>query len=193
MGFAYGEAGDLYLVRLRGGSEIDRLHLTPLFLEEPNAVVQRWPTDHQRDFDLSEREDFSRIVSSRPVVQVMHFGDYDHDGRQAEFYLQTETLPCGKSTGVVIGVSRSNPRLHVFASASNPTEPLYLQRREWEALRGASSGPITVMDWACGDHGAETEIELQLDWSVDGVKVLRREYTCPAANEARRLIHEEPK
>jgi hypothetical protein len=122
----------------------------------------------------------------------MDFGDYDHDGEQTEFYLQTETLPCGKSTGVVIGVSRRNPRLHVFGSASNPSKPLYLQRREWEAVRNASSGPVRVIDWPCGDHGAETEIELQLDWSADGVDGVRREYTCPVKNEPRSLIYEKP-
>src|ERR1044071_7220353 len=61
MGFAYGELGDLDLIRLRNGAEIDRLHLTPLFKEEEAAVIQRWPTDDQRDFKLSEREDFSNL------------------------------------------------------------------------------------------------------------------------------------
>jgi hypothetical protein len=192
MGFAYGEAGDLFLIRLRGGSEIDRLHLTPLFTEEPNAIVQRWPTDDKRDFDLSQKEGFSKIVSHRPVVQVMHFADYDHDGEQTEFYLQTETLPCGKSTGVVIGVSRSNPRLHVFSSASNPTKPLYLQGRQWEALRNASSGPIRVIDWRCGDHGADTQTEVQLDWSAGRIDGTRREYTCPAGNEPRHFVRKMP-
>jgi hypothetical protein len=192
MGFAYGEAGDLFLIRLRGGSEIDRLHLTPLFTEESNAVVQRWPTDGERDFHLSKQQGFSKIVSHRPIVQVMHFADYDHDGEQTEFYLQTETLPCGKSTGVVIGVCRSNRQLHVFGSASDPTKPLYLQRREWEALRHASSGPITVMDWPCGDHGAETQTEVQLNWSARGIDGIRREYTCPAGDEPRHLVRGKP-
>src|SRR5258708_1951720 len=51
-GFAYGEAGDLHLLRLRNGMEIDRLHLTPLFEEQEAAVVQRWP-EEKRDFKLS--------------------------------------------------------------------------------------------------------------------------------------------
>ena len=59
----------------------------------------------------------------------------------------------------MIGVSNQNPQLHVFDTVSHPNKPLYIQRREWEALRGAS-GPIEVLDWACGGHGAETETTL---------------------------------
>src|SRR5882672_1433131 len=117
MGFAYGESGDLYLVRLRSGTEIDRLHLTPLFEGETAAVVQRWPEDEEQDFRLAKREDFSSLVSKRPAVQVMHIDDYDHDGKRTEFYLQTEAVPCGKSMGVVVGLSTNNARLHVFGTA----------------------------------------------------------------------------
>lgn len=192
MGFAYGESGDLYLLRLRNGKAIDRLHLTPLYGEEPAAVVQRWPVDEKRDFKLAEREDFASIVSKRPTVQVMHLADYDHDGMRTEFYLQTESAPCGKSVGVVVGVARNNERLHVFGTASNPSKPLYLQKHEWEALRAASSGPVDVIDWRCGDHGADTQTEVRLQWSVKGIEGKRREYSCPAKNEKRRLIREEP-
>lgn len=190
-GFSYGESGDLYLTRLRVGVEIDRLHLTPLFDEQPAAVVQRWPM-RDRDFELLERKDFSRIVSQRPTVQVMHFADYDHDGRQTEFYLQTDAVSCGKSVGVVIGLSKDNPRLHVFGTVSRPDKPLYLQKHEWEALRNAISGPVQVLDWACGDHGAERQTEIRLHWSGEGIEGVRREYTCPSKDESPRLISEEP-
>lgn len=158
------------------------------------AVLQHWPTRAgDRAFEFDDSEDFPAVARIRRAVQVMHFADYDHDGRQTEFYLQTEALPCGKSSGVVIGVSKINPQLHVFSSASNPDKPLCLQMREWEALRDASTGPVKVMDWQCGDHGAETQTELQLDWSSDGVNVVRREYTCPTENQPRQLIREEPR
>jgi hypothetical protein len=52
IGFAYGESGDLYLIRLRSGIEVEQLRLTPLFGEYPNAVVQRWPADYAKDFAL---------------------------------------------------------------------------------------------------------------------------------------------
>lgn len=192
MGFAYGESGDLYVTRLRDGIEIDRLRLTPLFGEQPAAVVQRRAADDERDFKLSERDDFELIVSKRPTVQVMSFADYDHDGQRTEFYLQTEAAPCGKSVGVVIGLSTDNPRLHIFGTVSNPGKPLYLQKREWEALRDASSAPVKILDWACGDHGADTETELRLRWSSQGVDGSRREYTCPSKNKSRSLISEIP-
>jgi hypothetical protein len=46
-------------------------------------------------------------IAKRPPVQLMYFGDYDHDGAATEFYLQTDAVPCGKSYGVVIGVWKS--------------------------------------------------------------------------------------
>ena len=64
----------------------------------------------------------------------MEFIDYDHDGRRSEFYLKTDTLPCGKSVGVVVGVSRSNQKLHIFGTVSKPTQHLLLQKGIWEAL-----------------------------------------------------------
>lgn len=191
-GFAYGEAGDLVLMRFRNGSEIDRLHLTPLFTEEPQAVLQRWPANDETDFKLAERDDFPKLVSQRQTVQVMHFGDYDHDGSETEFYLQTDAAPCGKSAGVVIGISKSNPRLHVFGTASNPGKPLYLFKWEWDALRNTASGTTKVMDWRCGDHGADIQTELELHWSAQGISGMRREYTCPSKNESRDLVREEP-
>jgi hypothetical protein len=190
----------MYVVRLRNGNEIDRLHLTPLFTEEqpqgsrpdkgPGAALQRWPVDYEKDFKDSEREDFSKLVSERPVVQLMHFADYDHDGKATEFYLQTESLPCGKSIGVVIGISRREPKLHVFTTTSNPGKPLYLQKREWEALRDSSSGVVEVEDWACGDHGADIQTEVVLRWSATGVDGTSREYTCPAPGQKRQLLKE---
>ena len=191
-GFAYGESGDLYLVRTRNGQEIDRLHLTPLFEEAGTAVVQRWPKDDRRDFNSPDKEDISKMVSKRSIVNVMHLEDYDHDGNKTEFYLQTESAPCGKSIGVVVGLSTNNAQLHVFSTAANPSKPLYMQRKEWQALRDASSNAVDVRDWACGDHGAETQTELHLQWSANGIDGKRREYTCPPNHEARKLISESP-
>jgi len=120
-------------------------------------------------------------------VGIMHFADYDHDGGVTEFYLQTESAPRGRSIGVVVGLSKSEPRLHMFTTICNPQKPLYLQKREWDALRYASSGTIEVEDWACGDHGAETQTDLLLRWSAKGIDGVRREYTCPVPGETRRL------
>ena len=192
-GFGYGEGGDLSLVRIRDGVEIDSLHLTPFFTGtiDKAAVLQRWPF-YNKDFEDSGRLGFVSRVKRRAVVQVMRFADYDHDGQSLEFYLQTEALPCGKSTGIVVGLSQTNPRLHVFGTVMHPSKPLILQKKEWQALRDAS-GPVDIVDWPCADHGAETETRVQLRWSDQGISGVRGEYTCSAGPKAhRRLIHKEP-
>lgn len=190
-GFAYGESGDLYLVRLRGGKEVDRLPLTPLFQEQGTAVLQRWPKNDAKDFRSNEG-DISGLVSGRPVAHIMGLEDYDHDGRRTEFYLQTDALPCGKSVGVVVGLSRDNPRLHAFGTVANPAKPLYLFKWEWQALRKASPSPVQVIDWRCADHGADTQTEVRLQWSAKGIEAQRREYTCPSGHDPRKLIKETP-
>lgn len=184
-GFAYGESGDLYLTRLHEGVQIERLHLSPLF-DAGVAIVQRWPWREKDE----EREVSEEIIRRRKTVQVMRFRDYDHDGNRTEFYLQASGESC-KSWGFVIGVSKRNKRLHVFGTISNPNVPLPLQEREWQALRNAKSGSVKVIDWACGDHAAETQTELLLRWSIEGIDGVRREYTCPGKNRRRRLIKEE--
>jgi hypothetical protein len=192
VGFAHGEVGDLYVVRLRFGVEVERLQLAPLFGEHPAAVVQRWAADNEHDFKLSQRNDFESVVHKRPTVQVMNFADYDHDGKATEFYLETEAAPCGKSLGVVIGLSTSDPRLHVFGTVANPEKPMYLQKREWEALRVASASPVTLVDWQCFDHAAPTETAVELRWSDRGLDGVRREYTCPPKNKPKTLLSEVP-
>jgi hypothetical protein len=157
-GFAYGEVGQLDLVRIVNGRELDRLELTPLFEEtdanQGGAIVQRWKFDVE-DLKRSESEDFVAQVHARPVVTIMNFADYNHDGHSTEFFLQTDTYPCGKTAGVVIGLTPDNPRLHIFGTALHPDKPLVLQKREWVALLNANNA-IEVVDWPCGDHGSET-------------------------------------
>ncbi|HEY0564505.1 MAG TPA: hypothetical protein VGC88_02920 [Terriglobales bacterium] len=198
MGFAYGEAGDLYLVQLRNGAETERLHLTELFSEAPSAsdhpqaLVQRWAPDYKKDFRLGQRDNFPMLVAKRNTVQLMRFGDYDHDGSATEFYLQTDTAPCGKSIGVVIGVTKRNPKLHVFGFASHPEKRMYLDKREWDALNQASSGPVRVTVLGCGDHGSGREIEDELNWSEAGIDGVRREYACSDEFERKSLVSEKP-
>lgn len=185
--------GDLNLIRIRNGVEFDRLSITQFFEqfggETRVAVVQRWEPDIQNDFEASSREDFPAVVAKRKVVQVMHLADYDGGG--SEFYLQTQTEPCGKSVGILVGISKGNPRLHAFGKASNPKSPLYLQKREWEALRDGT-GPVEVVDWQCGDHASDKQTTLTLRWTATGVDGTRREFACTDDDKPGRLIHEEP-
>lgn len=194
-GFAYGEAGAVDLVRMSSGREIDRLSLTTLFDENLSnigklAILPRWePQDG--DIKLEGTEELLQRVRSRPVVKVMQFDDYDHDGNATEFFLQTGTAPCGKLTGVVVGRLRGSAGLHALGTALHPNEPLVMKKDEWEALRNAT-GPIRVVDWTCGDHGSDTEIELELDTGPQGISVISRTFACDDNNGRRvRLLSEE--
>jgi hypothetical protein len=194
-GFAYGESGDLDLIRIRDRVIIDQLHVTPLFQESnagvPGAVLQRWEPNVERDFPLTQNADFPAIVAARPVVRIMNFRDYNHDGQSTEFYLQTGTEPCAKSTGVVIGVSKDDPSLHVFGTASNPREPLVMKKFEWEALRDAA-GPVRLTDLYCADHGAEETRAIELSWSAMGIDGSRLTYSCTADDKPGRLLSKDP-
>jgi hypothetical protein len=195
-GFAYGEGGNLTLFRLRDGKVVDHLDLSQFFDDGPadnekTAVVRRWEPDYDKDFDAMKRQDFPALVTKRRVAQVMQFADYEHNGWQSEFYLQTESGPCGHRSGIVIGVSKGNQRLHAVGAASKPTKALYLHEDEWDALR-RKPGPFEILDWACGDHAAETEIRLWLRWKPKGVDGTRREYGCLGGFRPGKLLREGP-
>ncbi len=51
----------------------------------------RFEPNYEMDFKASEKDDFRDVVARRPVVKIMDFIDYDHDGRRSEFYLKTDT------------------------------------------------------------------------------------------------------
>lgn len=174
-GFAFGEAGKADLVRLREGREVERLPLGRYF-ENGVVKLQRWPlleSDIKQVFDLQLGEK----VRKRDVVKLMALADFNHDGQATEFFLQTGTEPCGKRIGVVFGVSKDNSRLHVFASAAHPDKPLVLQKREWETLRDAT-GPVTIVDWQCGDHDARTQTEYVLQAGPKGIAATKLVYAC---------------
>ena len=191
-GFAFGEAGTLDLVRLRQGREVERLALTPFFagndVSEGLAILPRWP---QQSEDIHNKDSpvFAAKVARRPVVTVMNFGDYDHDGNATEFYLHTHAGPCIRTAGFIIGVSATNPRLHAFGSAKDPESALNLKKEAWEALLKAH-GAVHVVDWNCGDHGSEQQYELQLQPTSKGIDVMRETYACPRPANARPLKQE---
>ena len=195
-GFAFGEKGNLTLVRKRPGQPDERLELNKLFsgeLDGPadagEAVLRRWEV-HDKDLDEANLPDFAARVSTRPPAKIMRFGDYDHDGKATEFVFQVGTLPCGKKMSVVIGVSDKNPRLHVFGAADNPNKPLILQASHWEALLHAKS-PVKVMDWKCGDHGSDRETELLLSADKNGIHASSVEYECKDDGSRGKLVKKE--
>jgi len=182
-GFAFGESGDLALVRKRPEHEDERLELGQFFDEKLDvpakkgeAVLRRWDVE-DTDIDDSDASDFASRVQARSNAQMMHFGDYDHDGRATEFLLQVGTLPCGKQMSVLIGISRSTPNLHAFGTAEHPEKPLVLQASHWKSLL-QSQGPFKVVDWVCGDHGSDTAVDLELNADADGIHAKKMEYAC---------------
>jgi hypothetical protein len=159
-GFAFGEQGELDLVRVRGGEPEDRLHLSPLFEEAPGegAVLRRWPL-LTGDEDAAGKPGFATTVRSRPPVAVMNFADYDRDGRATEFVLQVGAGPCGHQQALLVGIDRRNSRLHAFGTAEHPDEPLTLEDpSDWEN----GGAEVAVVQYACGDHGSEQESEIRL-------------------------------
>jgi len=157
--FAFGEKGDLDLVRARPGAVEERLHLTPLF--DGGARLRRWPVTRA---DTGKKPDVADLVS-RPIETVMKIGDYDHDGRATEMVLVVGSEPCGHQPGVVVGISRSNPTLHAFASNDKPGAPLVLQHPEdWEKVRAKPA--VDLVEIACGDHGADSATSLHV--TADG-------------------------
>ncbi|WP_298438340.1 hypothetical protein [Geobacter sp.] len=183
-GFAFGESEELTLVRKRQGQKDERLSLTQFFSDEydspassstSKAVLARWEV-HEKDYDDSDKPDFVARVRTRPVMRIMNFKDYDHDGNSTEFMLQVGTLPCGKLMSIIVGISSKNPHLHVFSSVRQPKQPLTLQARQ-EALRKAKA-PIKMKDWQCGDHGSEQEVELELVAQNGNIHATRRTYEC---------------
>lgn len=195
-GFAFGERGNLVLVRQKPGQDEERFALGQLFEEKfdgpgiaGEVVLRRWDVQ-EKDMEESHSPDFAARVRARPAATTMLFGDYDHDGRSTEFLLQIGTLPCGKKMSVAIGVAGSTGRLHVLSTVEQPERPLVMQSSHWESLRRATA-PIKLVDWLCGDHGSDTETELELRTDKDGIHATRTEYKCDENGKRGVLINKE--
>ena len=191
-GFAYGETGGLELIRLVGDREVDRLDLTPLYAEvlkgQDGAMIPRWEF-RSSDIETYESPEFESQVRSRPIVQIMNFADYNHDGVATEFFLQTDVAPCGKRIGIIVGITSKNPHLHAFGSARRPNKPLIMQKVLWEALI-SSARPPSITDWPCGDHGSEIESEVELRATRRGIEGTTREFECTETGGRGRLVRQ---
>jgi hypothetical protein len=189
-GFAYGEAGRLSLVRLRPGAEQERLELASFFKGQAVpvagglAVLQRWrpipATADNEDDDWHHASDlnFQQRVRARGASPAMRIADYNHDGMASEFLLQVGTKPCGKHVLVLVGVSRFNQRLHVFASAEAPDTPLELGPRVWAAVRKHAE-PVRVVEWPCADRTDDVESTVTVAVHRGIFHVQREVRPCP--------------
>lgn len=93
MGFAFGERGDLVLVRKKRGKAEERLALAPYFSgdfdrqgKNQEAVLRRWDV-RAKDLEGQDSPDFVARVCARPIAGVMRLCDYNHDGQATEFIL----------------------------------------------------------------------------------------------------------
>jgi hypothetical protein len=175
-GFELGEKGDLDLVRQKPNAPEERLSLDALY-EDRDAKLPRWaPTQAERD-TLAVPSQAS--LQTRPLVQVMKLGDYDHDGRATEFVLQIAAFPCGHTTSVVVGIDKNNPKLHIFSSVEQPKDWLTLESRsDWEKVRGQL--PVTLVEVSCGDHGADQEEGVQISADAKGLHAEHKTKPCGA-------------
>ena len=187
-GAAYAQVGDLVLERKRSGATPERMPLALLFTGSDMmfndkgrvAMLQRWPA-HLRDIEsIPTRASIRR----RPAVQIMRLRDYNHDGIAGEFLLQVDTLPCGKHVMVAVGITRDNPHLHVLTSAEHPERRLALFQWQWDAL-ARNARPGKVMDWPCGDHGADEETTVLLRAGRGRIHATRITSTCPDTPDAK--------
>ena len=183
--FEYGEVGELSLVRLRDGKEVEHLDLDQFFNSgyvdpsqpEGHFLLRHWPVDEENDFPNSKFKPIpSEEIHKRPALDVMDFVDYDHDGRATEFFLPNdiEDVVCSHTSGFIVGISKNNPHLHAFGTASHPDKPLYIQTRDTEALKKNGK----AVEFGCGDHGSDEETDAIFSSSAKGIIVTRKTYQC---------------
>lgn len=172
--FAFGEVGDLDLVRVRPGSPDERLHLNPLF-DEHDAKLRRWlPTAAEQK---ALKAPSATELQARAVAPIMTFADYDHDGRATEFLLAVDSMPCGHVPTIVVGIDKKNPKLHAFSSAEKPEEPLTLERPgDWDKVK--AKVPVDLTEIPCGDHAAEIETHVTVSIDDAGVHANKTTKKC---------------
>jgi hypothetical protein len=187
-GWAYGEYGDLALVRIREGREIERMALKSLFGRfdypeaekvEGSAYLQRKPFKYG-DFARSEKGDrrLAAEIERRPATRIMNLADYDADGRATEFLMQVGTEPCGKTQFVALGVTASDPHLHALTSAAHPERPLIMPLHVWRALLSGHGRRRTLPTWECGDHGADESTRYVVSAKAGRIRLKVRSYGC---------------
>jgi hypothetical protein len=186
-GIAYGEYGNLWLVRKRHDREVERIRLNPIFghfdypdydLMRDKAYLQRWPMvdgDSRREGRV-----FVAEVKRRPVSTIMKFADYDRDGHATEFLIQVGTLGGGVQLFAAVGVSTRNDHLHALSSVEKPGVPIDMKLRPWNALLTATR-PTRITTWQCDDHGSEVQQDL-IVWAQQGKIHFKEIFLhCPVA------------
>ena len=154
--------------------------------EENDIIVQRWLTEDGHSAK-PESAGLEEMMAGRLPVQLMTFADYDHDGEKTEFFFRTGSTTCGRVDGIVIGISKNNPRLHAFGTATDPHLPLILSQKQWEDLSKAWR-TLETIQVRCGEDGADKETTLRLGWNLTGITAEPRQWTCPGGCKSGRLV-----
>ena len=168
-GHAFGEVGKADLVRLRPGSPEERFDLAAITEE---LSLQRWvpPKSLKWGDPPPEPAEMEKL----PVAELMAFADYDHDGRATEFPFYAGNVVCGHITTVVIGVSKTNPKLHVFEADG---EELTLDgKADWAKVRDGL--PARIVTWACGDHASGKEESVFIAHDARGLHAKKTSRDC---------------
>lgn len=195
MGFAFGERGHLRLERLRNHTIVDTLDLDQFFtgfdgpaivFEKRESILRRWDVLDGDDNLMNDGPGLRTQLDSRPPADVMEMVDFDHDGQASEFFLQVGELPCGKRMGVIVGVSKSRPHLHAFATAEHPARPLVLQEHVWIQVSRQAKGH--AISWPCGDHGADQQSEITWHVNRTGIHAHVTTFACGDNGPRERLI-----
>lgn len=175
-GIEFGEEGELDLVRERDGAPTERLALDALYMNH-TAALPRWqkqPTDGKNLAVVPTPV----ALRTRPLVRVMTFADYDHDGQATEFVLRVGYEACGHSPALVVGVTSQNPKLHAFTTVETPSEPLLLENAaQWERVKRAL--PASLEKVACGDHGSTVARATRITRDGAGLHAATTETRCP--------------
>lgn len=160
-GRVFGYAGVVELSRWKGLRRLDALGIVL------DGGLSRWP----QDLDPASAIDTSRLTPRR----VLSLTKIDASGSSRGWVHEQEVASCGHSLWRMAGVTGARPNLHLLS------DPLEQQPTElnhpgtWSAL--ASDSIVDVLDFECGDHGAEAEGRLVALRTGAGVSV--RRYAAP--------------
>lgn len=186
----------LFLTRERNGKVIDEISV-PSLGEEPDDLLNAppplptWPKDggDYKRYEKIPQAQFRKEILARQKVEIMDLKDYDHDGWTTEFvmYLGWGGV-CGYDHFALIGLTRRNPRLHVFGTVTNPNKPLIMRsKQEWNELLTAKAGEkVRINYWSCGDHGAEEQEVYEFTIGKNGINADKVWLDCATKKEIKR-------
>lgn len=189
----YGETGRLRLMRLRGGYEMEHLDLDAYF--SFGTFLRRWDVADERACD----RELVDADKTKPI-STLQLHDYDHDGRETEFLLQTmqsfmyadppiggwpppsvPPLPevtCNRPGIIAVGLDRRSPHLHALGTAEHPWKPLVTTLDVWTRILQAKEPLDVFVDdtpWGDAQHPA-TQTWWRVRWDDDGLHVTQLVY-----------------